>query len=101
MEEMAEKGTAPLEGVRVVDFGWVAVNPYGMKYLGDWGATVVRIESHLHPDIMRLCAPYKDGVPNINKSVWAAQTNNSKLGVSLDLGRAKGKEIAWKLVKMG
>lgn len=97
--EKDTKKLAPLDGVKVVDFGWIAVDPYGMKYLGDWGATVVRIESHANPDIMRLCSPYKGGVTDLNKSVWAAQTNNSKLGVSLNLKKARGKEIAWKLIQ--
>jgi benzylsuccinate CoA-transferase BbsF subunit len=98
MGEKKKKDVEPLAGVKVLDFGWIAVDPYGMKYLGDWGATVVRIESHSNPDIMRLCSPYKGGVTDLNKSVWAAQTNNSKLGISLNLRKEKAKEIAWKLI---
>jgi len=94
-----KKYSAPLEGIKVVDFGWISVCPYAMKYLGDWGATVVRIESHAYVDILRLMAPYKDNIPGIDRSTWCAQNNSSKLGVSINLNHPLGKEIAWRLVK--
>ena len=89
----------PLKGVKAIDFGWAAVVPWAMKYLGDWGATVVRIETHARPDVMRLMSPFKDGISGINNSTWWPHTNSSKLGVSLDLTNEKGKEIGWRLIK--
>ena len=39
----------PLEGLKVLDFCWVAAGPMTTGYLVEYGATVVRIESHVAP----------------------------------------------------
>ena len=43
----------PLDGVNVLDFCWVAVGPMTTKYLGEYGATVVRVESVKRPGTLR------------------------------------------------
>src|SRR5919197_441586 len=45
------------EGIKVADFAWVGVGPITTKYLADHGATVIRIESHTRPDVLRLAGP--------------------------------------------
>ena len=35
----------PLEGLKVLDFFWVAVGPMTTGYLAEYGATVVRVSS--------------------------------------------------------
>ncbi|GIT02587.1 MAG: hypothetical protein CM1200mP27_12120 [Chloroflexota bacterium] len=40
-----QESKKPLDGVNVLDFCWVAVGPMTTKYLGEYGATVVRVES--------------------------------------------------------
>ena len=42
-----------LAGLRVVDFTWVGVGPPLTKYLADFGAEVIRIESRTHLDSVR------------------------------------------------
>jgi len=88
----------PFEGVKIAEFAWVVVGPLTTKYLADWGATVVRVESHTRPCILRLSAPFKDGVPGIDRSQYFAEHNSSKLSVSVDLNKPKGRELAWKLI---
>lgn len=87
-----------LEGVKVVDFGWSAAGPVISKYLADYGAQVVRIESTERPDILRISAPYKDGIPGLDRSGFFARHNVGKYGITLNLKHEKGIEIAKKLV---
>ena len=47
------EGDKPLDGINVLDFCWVAVGPMTTKYLGEYGATVVRVESAKRPGTLR------------------------------------------------
>jgi len=58
-----------LEGIRVVDFSWVLAGPALTRYLADYGAEVIKIESTIHPDITRTSPPYRDGKAGLNRSV--------------------------------
>ncbi len=89
----------PLEGIKVADFCWVGAGPATVRYLALWGATVVRVENHRHPDILRVMYPYKDGKPGLNRAVWFAVINSSTYGLSIDMDKPTGREIAWKLVE--
>ena len=42
-----------LEGVKVVDFGWVLVSPLIVKTLADYGATAVCVESIKEPQSLQ------------------------------------------------
>ena len=88
------KGKQALEGLKVADFSWFISGPLVAKFLGDCGAEVIHIESGTKPDNMRSTLPMKDNVPGINRSAAFARYNNSKLGISLNLGNPKGVEIA-------
>jgi len=84
-------------GLKVADFSWVGVGPITTKYLADHGATVVRIESQVRPDVLRLAPPWRDGQPGLNRSQFFASFNASKYGITLDLGKPPAQEIAKKL----
>ena len=75
------------EGIKVADFAWVGVGPITTKYLADHGATVIRIESHTRPDVLRLAPPWRDGQPGLNRSQFFASFNTSKYGITLDLSK--------------
>src|ERR671925_459347 len=86
------------EGVRVVDFSWVGVGPITAKYLADHGAEVIRIDSLARPDPSRQAPPWADATPGLNRSQFYANFNTSKYGVSLDLSKPRGRELAKRLV---
>ena len=94
---MAEQ--LPFESLKVADFSWVAVGPITSKYLGDHGATVVRVETEGRPDILRVAGPFKDGVPGPNRSHFYGDFNSSKVGLSLDLKNPAGLDIACRLIE--
>jgi benzylsuccinate CoA-transferase BbsF subunit len=84
-------------GIHVVDFGWAIAGPLSLKYLADYGATVVCIESLQRPDLLRTSAPFKDGVTNVNRAGFFSYFACNKYSISLDLNNAAAKEIARRL----
>ena len=89
---------AVFSNIHVLDFSWVAAGPVVTKYLADFGATVIRVESPSRPDVLRYSAPYKDNKPGLNRSGYYAIYNTNKYGLSLDLNQPKARDIANKLV---
>lgn len=87
-----------LEGVKVVDFGWVLVSPLIVKTLADYGATAVCVESINRPSLSRLGTPFKDGKPGVDRAGHFAYCAPNKYSISLDLRTPGGMEIAKKLV---
>ncbi|HAL48105.1 MAG: CoA transferase [SAR202 cluster bacterium] len=91
----------PLEGVRVLDFGWRAVAPLAARMLAWGGAEVVRIESSTRHDGARQMPPVvPGGEGSFNTSAWFNNFNSNKLSISLNLRHPKGKEIALRLVPL-
>lgn len=87
------------DGLKVADFSWTATGPLITKYLADFGATIVRIESSLHPDAPRLSAPFMDRIPGLNRSGFFALYNSNKYDIALNLHNPQALNIAKKLIK--
>jgi crotonobetainyl-CoA:carnitine CoA-transferase CaiB-like acyl-CoA transferase len=87
----------PLEGVKVLDFTWVMVGPIGVRYLSDYGATVVHVESAVRVDTARTIQPFKDGQPGPERSGLYANVNAGKLGITLNLAKPEAREVALRL----
>ena len=81
----------------MIDFGWAIAGPLTLKYLADYGATVICIESMERPDLLRTSAPFKDGVTDINRAGFFSYFAGNKYSISLNLKNAGAKEIARKL----
>ena len=71
--------TAPLEGMRVLDFSIMLAGPYCARLLADVGAEVIKIEPP-EGDDMRLRTPLRDG-----HSAYFGQLNAGKRSLALDL----------------
>lgn len=88
----------PLDGLKVLDFAWVMAGPVVGRALADFGATVVRVESTKRLDVFaRHMGPFPNGEFDEQKSTMFENYNAGKLGVSLDLSRAEGREVAREL----
>lgn len=82
-----------LEGIRVLDLTRVVAGPYGGSILGDFGADIIKIEVPGKGDDARGYGPYRNG-----ESMYFANLNRNKRGITLNLKTEKGKEIFRKLV---
>ena len=87
----------PFTGIKVLDFGWIGVGPITARYLGDHGATVIRIESLTRFDGLRMAPPYKNAKPGLNNSQFFATFNAGKQSLGLNMAQAEARAIAKRL----
>ncbi len=85
-EATPSRRSAPLEGLKVLDFGAFFAGPFGPKMLADLGADVIKVEP-LQRDPMRA----------LTGTFGPAQ--RGKRCIALDLKSEKGREIAYRLVQ--
>ena len=84
--------TAPLFGIRVVDFTRVLAGPHCTKALRDLGAEVIKIEPPASDT-------GRSGQPHVGPmSLYFAQQNAGKRALSLDLNYPEAQDIIRKLV---
>jgi crotonobetainyl-CoA:carnitine CoA-transferase CaiB-like acyl-CoA transferase len=82
----------PLAGIRVLDVSTMLAGPYGATLLGDLGADVVKVESHLGDDSRRLGA-MRDGECGPFLSL-----NRNKRDVVIDMQLPEGQQVFARLV---
>lgn len=87
--------TAPLQGIKVVDFTAVQSGPSCTQMLAWLGADVIKIERPGHGDATRDELQFMSGEP----SYYFLQLNSDKKSLSLDAATPDGKEILTKLIK--
>src|SRR6201997_4513790 len=88
-----------LENIRVLDFSWVRAGPWTTRWLGAFGAEVVKIE---WPENERGRLPStttpRNVEVNLNTSGNFADTNVNKKSLSLNVRSPKGLEIVKRLI---
>ncbi len=94
MDNERAKQPQALEDVIVLDLTRVVAGPYAGSILGDFGAKVIKIEVPGKGDDARAYGPYRNG-----ESVYYANLNHNKKGITLNLKADEGKEVLKKLVK--
>ena len=90
----------PLQGVRVVNFGWVWAGPVIGQTLGFLGAEVFKVESRARLDPMRRIPPFQGGTydPDRSYSNHACWAGNGS--VSLNLKEPEALDLARRLIAM-
>ena len=84
--------SAPVTGIRVLDFTHVLAGPFCTRLLADLGADVVRVESSKHPD-----HPWQSFVTSDGRHASYLNTNRNKRSVSIDLKNEAGQNVASRL----
>ncbi len=87
------KLSAPLAGIRVLDFTHVLAGPFCTRLLADLGADVVRVESSKHPD-----HPWPSTfITDDGRHASYLNTNRSKRSIAIDLKNKAGQKVAGEL----
>ncbi|MBM3225444.1 MAG: hypothetical protein FJZ47_16805, partial [Candidatus Tectomicrobia bacterium] len=76
----------PMEGVRILDLSRAWAGPYGTRYLADFGAEVIKVETAQYPDGRQAGNP---GYEEINRN---------KRPITLNFQRPEGQELLKRLV---
>lgn len=84
----------PLEGIRVVDVSAVVSGPLCTMMLADQGAEVIKIESLIPGEVLRLSPFARGGLTS-----FYTNCNRNKRAIALDLTREEGLEVVLKLVR--
>ncbi len=86
--------TTALGDITLLDLTRVLAGPYCTMMLADFGANVIKIEIPGKGDDTRAMGPIKNGA-----SMYYANVNRNKKGVTLNLKAPEGKELFRELVK--
>ena len=89
-------GKLPLQGYRVIDFGWAAAAPRATCILADMGAEVIKVETRKRLD------PVRFGPDNLARDPESDplfhSINRNKLGILLDLTTPEGIRLIKQLI---
>jgi crotonobetainyl-CoA:carnitine CoA-transferase CaiB-like acyl-CoA transferase len=88
-----------LAGVKVLEYAQFVAGPYCAKLLADLGAEVIKIEEPKIGDEARRREPFLNDVVHPERSGLFLYLNTNKLGITLNLNTATGKNIFKELVK--
>ena len=93
------KQDKPLQGIRVLDFGWILSVPHCGAWLGTMGAEVIRMESQARLEVGRMgMRSVADGISGVNRNANWNGLNYSKLDVTLNLTKPEAIERVKELV---
>ncbi len=97
-QENQSATAGPLQGYRVVDFGWVLAGAIPGMILADMGAEVIKVESRQRLDYMRQGRPIigTERDPELNPMFH--NVNRNKLSVTLNTAEPQAVRLARELV---
>lgn len=88
-----------LSGVRIADFSWVVAGPVASMLLSFMGAEVIKIESRKRIDQTRQGSiSTGDTFSHLDASPMFNNANLNKRGVTIDLSRPEGIELAKRII---
>ncbi len=90
---MTDQSTAPLAGMRVLDFSRVLAGPFCTMQLADMGAEIIKIENPDGGDDTRHFKPPAAG----GEAHYFLAMNRNKRGIALDLRSPQAKDVVHRL----
>jgi len=88
----------PLEGYRVIDFGWAAAAPRATCLLADMGAEVIKVETRKRLDPVRFGPDNLTRDPEMDPLFHSI--NRNKLSILLDLTTTQGVDLIKRLIRV-
>ncbi|MBC5582411.1 CoA transferase [Anaerofilum sp. BX8] len=88
-----------LENLTVLDLTRVLAGPFCTMMLADMGADVIKIEMPGTGDDTRSYPPFRENKNGVRESLYFANINRNKRGVTLNLKTPEGKELFLRMVK--
>lgn len=79
--------TSPLDGIRILDFTRVLSGPYATRLLADFGAEVIKLQTH----------QTANGIED-NQNGYFYTWNRNKLAITLNLDHSEGRHLALELI---
>jgi formyl-CoA transferase len=93
-EPSAESTQGPLSGIKVLELGQLVAGPFAARMLGEFGATVIKIEPPGAGDPLRSWRKVHDGT-----SLWWYVQSRNKQSVAVDLRQPEGQAIVRRLAR--
>ena len=94
---MSVNSVLPLEGVRILAFTQLGAGPYGMIFLSDLGADVIKVEDPTTGgDEARAVPPYND--PAARDGLYYQSLNRGARSLTLNLRTPEGRDVLHRLV---
>jgi glutaryl-CoA transferase len=87
--------SAPLDGIRVLEFCHFLAGPYAGFVLADLGADVLKVEDPSHPDDARSMGPHFAG----DQSLYFVALNSGKRSIGVRLATEEGRSVVEDLVR--
>lgn len=91
--------TGALQDLVVLDLTHVLAGPFCTMMLADMGANVIKIEPPSGGDDTRAYPPFRINKDGDQESLYFANINRNKKGVTLNLKAPKGKDLFLKMVR--
>jgi len=88
-----------LEGVRFTDLTWAGAGPFGTKVFSDFGADIIKVESTVRLDSVRVGGPFKDRTFGVNRSGYFASRNTGKRSFTANLKSEEGRQLIYDLIR--
>ena len=97
MTQPYDQRPGPLEGYRVLDFGWVLAGAVPGMVLADMGAEVIKVETRQRMDYMRLGRPIIGDQPDPEQNPMFHNVNRGKRSITLNTTKPEAVELARRL----
>jgi len=88
----------PLEGIRVLTFSTAFAGPTTSRYLADFGAEVIKVESKRRPDNTRGAGGQYREPSGASTQPHFQHFNRNKLDIAVDLSQERGQKLVRRLV---